>query len=463
MNQRLFRSLSCLLLLISLVVVPVLAATVTCPASCSCLLPAEAKKLGYPGYCQGKQAVCGYDTQKNEKFCYEKPATTTIVSQPIITAKPFVTITPTTVTPQNCASGCTCMSTADGKAKGLAYCNGQITLCGKNLSGAALYCFSGPVAATAATPLPSVTESRTRVAATTVPVASCPAGCSCLAPEKAGTAGMKRCSGSSAACSTDPLGRLMYCYVTGQATKEVRTAVSTATYPAYGEMPPASVPATPVPIAPSPGGGIVSQLLNFFGSFFGAQQTGAPSQIVLCNGIITNLMTDTINCGSCGNRCPNLNVCCRGTCFDFWYDTNNCGGCGQVCPESMICCRGTCTHYLNDTRNCGVCDRRCGESEVCSCGSCANQDAESILDPCILRGVVAAAIAIPLDVGEDDVEDMGAPCSNATPCLQSGMTCCSDWCRNLNTSIGNCGSCGYVCPASRYCSGGTCSNLSPLA
>lgn len=99
MNQRLFLCLACLLLLISLVAVPVLAATVTCPASCSCLLPAEAKKLGYPGYCQGKQAVCGYDTQKNEKFCYEKPTTTTIVSQPIITAKPFVTITPTTVTP----------------------------------------------------------------------------------------------------------------------------------------------------------------------------------------------------------------------------------------------------------------------------------------------------------------------------------------------------------------------------
>ena len=66
-----------------------------------------------------------------------------------------------------------------------------------------------------------------------------------------------------------------------------------------------------------------------------------------------------------------------------------------------------------------------------------------------MDGVIAAAIAIPLDIGEDDVEDMGAPCSNATPCLRSGRTCCSDWCRNLNTSIGNCGSCGYVCPASR--------------
>lgn len=310
-NQRLFLSLACLLLLISLVPVPVLAATVTCPASCSCLFPAEAKKLGYPGYCHGKQAVCGYDTQKNEKFCYEKPATTTIVSQPFITAKPFVTITPTTVTPQNCASGCTCMSTANGKEKGLAYCNGQRILCGKDLSGAALYCFSGPVAPAAATPLITVTESRTRVAATTIPVASCWAGCSCLAPDKAGTAGMKRCSGSPAACSTDPLGRLMFCYETDQGTNESKAVVSTVTYPAYGEMLPASVPVTPVPIAPSPGGGIVSQILNFFGSLFGTPQTGAPSQFVFCNGILANLMTDPVNCGSCGNRCPELhpNVC----------------------------------------------------------------------------------------------------------------------------------------------------------
>jgi len=466
-NQRLFLSLACFLLLVSLAAVPVLAATVTCPASCSCLFPAEAKKLGYPGYCQGKQAVCGYDTQKNEKYCYEKPAATTIVPQPIITVKPFITLTPTTVAPQDCAPGCTCLSTEDGKAKGLAYCNRQMTVCGKDRSGAASYCYSGMVATTAATPPPAVIKSRTLVPATTTPVASCPVGCSCLDSEKAGAAGMKQCSGSSAACSTDPLGGPLYCYVTDRVTKEGTAAVSTTIYPAYREMPPASVPAIPAPVAPAPGGSIVSQILNFFGLFFGAPQTGAPSQFVLCNGALTNLLTDSQNCGSCGNRCPNLNVCCRGTCFDFWYDANNCGGCGQVCPELTICCQGTCTYYQNDTRNCGWCDHRCGEREVCCSGNCRDQDdAGELTMTCNnLGGIVAAAIAIPLAVAEDDddVPDRADPCTNATPCLHPGMTCCSDLCRNLNTSAGNCGSCGYVCPASPYCSGGTCTNLSPLA
>ena len=77
MNTRVILSCLCLLLLISLLAAPALSATVTCPSSCSCLLPAEAKKGGYAGYCGGKQLVCGTDAQKNEKYCFEKVAVTT--------------------------------------------------------------------------------------------------------------------------------------------------------------------------------------------------------------------------------------------------------------------------------------------------------------------------------------------------------------------------------------------------
>lgn len=465
-NQRLFLSLACFLLLISLVAVPVLAATVTCPSSCSCLMPAEAKKIGCPGYCQGRQAICGYDTQKNEKYCYEKPATTTMVPQRIITVQLFVTPAPATIAPQECESGCTCLSTSEGKAKGLEYCNRQMTVCGKDISGAALYCFSKTVALTATTRPPVIAINRTKAAATIIPVAACPAGCSCLPADKADAAGLKQCSGSSAACSTGLPEEQKFCYETGRAIQEGNAAVSNATYPASG-MPLAGIRVTPVPTAPAAGGGIVSQILDFFNSFFGAPRTGAPSQIIRCSGILTNIMIDPVNCGGCGNRCPEIhpNVCCGGTCFDFYYDANNCGGCGQVCPDSTICCEGTCTYYLNDTRNCGWCNIHCGEREVCSCGHCVNQD-EDFSSPCIstLGGIVAAVVVVPLAHDDDDDDsDLVVPCTNATPCPQSWMTCCSDRCQNLNTSVGNCGSCGYVCPASPYCSGGTCTNLSPLA
>lgn len=143
-KQHVFLSCACILILVLLVAVPALAATVTCPSSCTCLLPAEAKKIAAPGYCQGKQAVCGYDMQKNEKYCYEKPATRAAVPQIIVTRFQIVTTTQTPVPPQKCASGCTCLSTAEGKAKGLLYCSGKQEVCGYTSDKIPLSCFAQP-------------------------------------------------------------------------------------------------------------------------------------------------------------------------------------------------------------------------------------------------------------------------------------------------------------------------------
>jgi len=148
MKKTVFLSCACILILVSLVAVPALAATVSCLSSCSCLLPAEAKKTAAPGYCQGKQAICGYDTLKNEKYCYEKTTTKPVVPQLIVTAKPLITTTPTTLPPQNCASGCACLSTAAGKGKGLVYCNDIQSLCGYDIDKTPLYCFALPSAPT---------------------------------------------------------------------------------------------------------------------------------------------------------------------------------------------------------------------------------------------------------------------------------------------------------------------------
>ncbi|MDD1683861.1 MAG: hypothetical protein LUO98_08515, partial [Methanoregula sp.] len=95
MNQRLLLSYIVLLILVSLAAVPVLAATVNCPSSCSCLLPAEAAKINTPGLCGGKQLVCAVDAKENEKYCYEKPATTTttVVPQIIMTGYQLFTTT----------------------------------------------------------------------------------------------------------------------------------------------------------------------------------------------------------------------------------------------------------------------------------------------------------------------------------------------------------------------------------
>ncbi|MCX6682397.1 MAG: hypothetical protein NTY71_05365 [Methanoregula sp.] len=138
-------------LLVSFLVPSVLAATVTCPSDCSCLLPAEAKKLGYTGYCNGKQAICGYDAMKNEKYCYEKTVTTVPF---LTTTKPFVTpMVPTAPVPVTCPSGCSCYTPEEGKQQGYALCAGKQTLCAYDTMKNEKYCYEKTVT-TPALPTP---------------------------------------------------------------------------------------------------------------------------------------------------------------------------------------------------------------------------------------------------------------------------------------------------------------------
>ena len=199
-KKYVFLSCVCLLLLVSLAAVPVLAATVTCPSSCSCLLPAEAAKINTPGLCGGKQQVCAVDTQKNEKYCYTKPVTiTTVVPQLIVTGYTLVTTTPTTVpVPVSCPPGCSCYTLEDGKKNGIALCSSKKTLCGYAADQQPKYCHGTPVTVT--------------TAPTTVPVpVSCRAGCSCLTPEDGKQQGFAFCGGKQTLCGYGANQQPKYC------------------------------------------------------------------------------------------------------------------------------------------------------------------------------------------------------------------------------------------------------------
>jgi len=137
-NQRCFLSCICLLGLVLLLAAPALAATVICPSGCSCLLPAEAQKMGYTTYCGGRQTVCASDG-KIEKYCYEKP----------------VTVTTTAQVPISCPAGCSCHTLESGKQLGLGLCNNQMTLCGYySQTQQKMYCHKNPVTVTTTTPVP---------------------------------------------------------------------------------------------------------------------------------------------------------------------------------------------------------------------------------------------------------------------------------------------------------------------
>jgi hypothetical protein len=157
-NKRLFLSCTLFLILVSLAAAPAVAAmlpsTVDCPSSCSCLLPAEAAKINTPGLCGGKQMVCARDA-KNEKYCYEKPVTTTTVPLIIVTGYQLFTTTPAAApVPVPCPSGCSCYTLEDGKQNSLPLCGSSKTLCGYTPNKQPKYCHGTPVTVTTTATVP---------------------------------------------------------------------------------------------------------------------------------------------------------------------------------------------------------------------------------------------------------------------------------------------------------------------
>jgi len=339
MNHTSLFPVLCILFLVSLAAAPVLAATtVTCPSSCSCLLPAEAKKLGSPGYCNGKQAVCGYDSQKNEKYCYEKLVKTT-APQLSVTGFKVVTTTPTTVTPQKYAAGCTCLSSTDGKGKGLLYCNGKQTVCGYSIT-TPLYCFA------LSTPATTPTTITPAGGGTTPVLMPCPATCECTLDEKAAGAAtpLTLCGDVKSFCGSTGSGTPMYCYAVPYATRVSPVAgdqppIDVSTRPPSDQAPPEITQRpsdeAPVPVSQRPadgplqditrvtttssqGGSFFSGIGSFFASLFSSSSPPQSSSLqpVPCNGVMTYVMTDPDNCGSCGHPCPGTSVCEQSVCVD---------------------------------------------------------------------------------------------------------------------------------------------------
>jgi hypothetical protein len=199
-------------------------------------------------------------------------------------------------------------------------------------------------------------------------------------------------------------------------------------------------------------------------------------------GQCSNLQTDPLNCGSCGNncngaqclggvcQCPGGGIVCGGTCVSR-DDPLNCGSCGNQCPALTQCmggncmcapglsvCNGsTCVDLQTDGANCGACGTDCAaQGMFCSAGACSAECPAGTM-PC-----GASCVDLNSSVQHcgacDTACAAGQACSGGACGCQGTEQACNGACVDVMTHALNCGACGVACGAGEACNGGVCSS-----
>ncbi len=221
-----------------------------------------------------------------------------------------------------------------------------------------------------------------------------------------------------------------------------------------------------------------------------ALSCGNNPSIHACGDACVNILSDTSNCGACGNVCAANQVCTAAVCLvpcgtpgysncngfiidgcevNTESDHANCGACGHACGPAQTCSSGSCTcpggeticgsncaNLSADTGNCGSCGRACGPAQSCSAGVC------------LCPGGTTLCGDNSCHVLSSDVNNCGAcgnVCGSGKSCINgsctvtacsSGQEICSGGCVSELTDNNNCGSCGNRCASGTLCENGAC-------
>jgi len=130
--------------------------------------------------------------------------------------------------------------------------------------------------------------------------------------------------------------------------------------------------------------------------------------------------------GACLPLCPAGQGHCGAAqeCVDIMSNGVNCGSCGRICKSMATCQDGSCV-CLPPYSDCGVFCKNL-TNDVDHCGACGNK----------CTG--------------------GYPCTDSECKCPTGTTMCNGTCVNTSTSESSCGGCGITCPSNQYCNNGTC-------
>jgi hypothetical protein len=237
-------------------------------------------------------------------------------------------------------------------------------------------------------------------------------------------------------------------------------------------------------------------------------------------GCEVHLLSDRLNCGTCGIACGADEICeagscqgcaageevCGNSCVDTDTDPANCGGCGQACDLTNVdqhgCVAGVCTvvscdagfgdcdadasngcevDLLTSVSNCGDCGQACDLTNVdehgCVAGACTvvscdanfgdcDADAQNGCEVDLLTSVSNCGDcgqACDTGAGEDccggsciDLDEDESNCGACGDACATGENCCGGDCTDLTTDVDNCGACGRACATGEECTGGTC-------
>ncbi|HII99195.1 MAG TPA: hypothetical protein HA272_08100 [Methanoregula sp.] len=229
----------------------------------------------------------------------------------------------------------------------------------------------------------------------------------------------------------------------------------------------------------------------------------------VCNGVCSDITSDTANCGTCGRACGPAQGCINGVCTDMCRGDEiycndhctsrdsvlTCGSCNHNCfrltgyETSLIspaCVQGQCFAQCGqvrvsldfDPQNCGRCGNICPAGQICVGGRCKTDPAScptgyGLCDP--------EGSCIPLSGNPHHCGACGNACEGTEVC-QNGMcrlycdppvsrekcwnASVMGWvCINPLTDPQNCGGCynsaqGRVCDQYSVCSGGRCVRVS---
>jgi hypothetical protein len=89
-----------------------------------------------------------------------------------------------------------------------------------------------------------------------------------------------------------------------------------------------------------------------------------------CGGFCVDVLADFANCGACGHVCSAGDACSGGACVAGAVEASELDIVTVCTAQGLEACGDFCTSTLSDSNNCGACGNSCPLGSYCAGGAC---------------------------------------------------------------------------------------------